>query len=80
MPPDFEKVAFGLKPGTMSGVVELQSGLHIIKVSERRGPRTAPLAEVRTNVKEFLLNGQRQTKLDQLVGQIKAKSKVQILV
>jgi peptidyl-prolyl cis-trans isomerase C len=80
MPPDFEKVAFGLKPGTMSGVVELQSGLHIIKVVERRGPRTAPLVEVRDNVKEFLLNGQRQTKLDQLLGQLKAKSKIQILV
>jgi peptidyl-prolyl cis-trans isomerase C len=80
MPPDFEKVAFALKPGTMSGVVELQTGLHIIKVHERRGPRTAPLAEVRDNVKEFLVNGQRQTKLDALLGQIKAKSKIQILV
>ena len=80
MPPDFEKVAFDLKPGTMSGVVELQTGLHIIKVYERRGPRTAPLAEVRENVKQFLLDGQRQTKLDQLLGQIKAKSKIQILV
>jgi peptidyl-prolyl cis-trans isomerase C len=80
MPPDFEKVAFELKPGTMSGVVELQTGLHIIKVHERRGPRTAPLAEVRENVKAFLLNGQRQTKLDQLLGQIKGKSTIQILV
>jgi peptidyl-prolyl cis-trans isomerase C len=80
LPPDFEKVAFSLKPGTMSGVVELQTGLHIIKVVERRGPRTAPLAEVRDSVKDFLVNGQRQTKLDQLVGQIKARSKIQILV
>ena len=80
MPPDFEKVAFALKPGTMSGVIELQTGLHIIKVHERRGPRTAPLTEVRDNVKEFLLNGQRQTKLDALLGQLKAKSKIQILV
>ena len=80
LPPDFESVAFGLKPGTMSGVVELQTGLHIIKVHERRGPRTAPLAEVRDSVKEFLLNEQRQTKLDQLLGQIRARSKIQILV
>jgi len=80
LPPDFEKVAFSLKPGTMSGVVELQTGLHIIKVHERRGPRNAPLAEVRDSVKEFLLNGQRQTKLDQLLGQIKSKSTIQILV
>ena len=80
VPPDFENVAFELKPGTMSGVVELQGGLHIIKVHERRGPRTAPLAEVWDNVKQFLLSGQRQTRLDQLLGQIKAKSKVQLLV
>jgi peptidyl-prolyl cis-trans isomerase C len=80
MPPDFEKVAFELKPGTMSGVVELQTGLHIIKAHERRGPRTAPLAEVRDSVKEFLLNGQRQTRLDQLLGQIKGRSTIQILV
>lgn len=80
MPPDFEKVAFELKPGTMSGIVELQTGLDIIKVHERRGPRTAPLVEVRENVKQFLLDGQRQNKLDQLLGEIKAKSKIQILV
>jgi peptidyl-prolyl cis-trans isomerase C len=80
MPPDFEKVAFSLKPGTMSGVVELQTGLHIIKVDERRGPRTAPLLEVRDQVKQFLMNEQRQAKIDQLVGQIKAKSKIEILV
>ena len=79
-PPDFEKVAFELKPGTMSSVVELQAGLHIIKVHERRGPRTAPLAEVRNNVREFLLNSRRQTRLDELLGQIKAKAKVQLLV
>ena len=80
VPPDFEKVAFELKPGTMSDVVELQTGLHIIKVHERRGPRTAPLSEVRGDVKEFLLNGLRQSGLDQLLGQIKAKSKIEILV
>jgi parvulin-like peptidyl-prolyl isomerase len=80
MPPDFEKVAFEMKPGTMSGVVELGSGLHIIKAHEKRGPRTAPLAEVRENLKEFLLQGQRQTKLDQLIGVIKARSTIQILV
>ncbi len=80
VPPDFENAAFALKPGTMSSVVELQGGLHIIKVHERRGPRTAPLAEVWDDVKQFLLSGRRQTRLDQLLGQIKAKSKVQLLV
>ena len=80
LPPDFENVAFGLKPGATSDVVELATGLHIVKLHEKRGPRTAPLAEVRENLKEFLLQGQRQTRLDQLMGQIKAKTKIQILV
>jgi hypothetical protein len=60
--------------------VELATGLHIVKLHEKRGPRTAPLAEVRENLKQFLLQGQHQTRLDQLMGQIRAKSKVQILV
>jgi parvulin-like peptidyl-prolyl isomerase len=61
-------------------VVELSSGLHIIKVHERRGPRTAPLAEVRDNLKQFLLDQQRQTRLDALIAQLKAKTNIQILV
>jgi peptidyl-prolyl cis-trans isomerase C len=80
LPPDFENVAFGLKPGATSDVVELATGLHIVKLHEKRGPRTAPLAEVRENLKQFLMQGQHETRLDQLMGQLKAKTKIQILV
>jgi parvulin-like peptidyl-prolyl isomerase len=80
MPPDFEAVAWTLKPGGVSEVVDLSSGFHIIKVHERRGPRTAPLTEVRDNLKQYLLDNQRQTKLDALIAQLKAKTNIQILV
>ena len=80
LPPDFEKIAFDLKPGTMSDVVELSTGLHIIKVHEKRGPRTAPLPEVREKLKQFLLDNQRQTLLDQFIGQLKGRTKIEILV
>ena len=80
LPPDFEAVAWALKPGTTSDVVELQTGFHIIKVHERRGPRTAPLTEVRDNLKQFLLDQQRQTKLDAMIAQLKSKTKIEILV
>jgi peptidyl-prolyl cis-trans isomerase C len=80
LPPDFEAVAWGLKNGTTSGVVELGAGFHIIKVHERRAPRTAPLTEVRDQVKAFLVQGQRQTLYQQFLEQTKGKIKIEILV
>src|SRR5574341_1468469 len=35
--PDFEKTAFSLKPGEVSGVVQTQFGFHLIKLEEKKG-------------------------------------------
>lgn len=54
MVPDFENVAFALKPGQISDIVETSLGYHIIKCEGYIKAETQPLNDVRDTVRSSL--------------------------
>lgn len=54
MIPEFERVAFSLQPGQLSGLVKTQFGFHIIKVTDRHNARMRAFDEVKDEIKERL--------------------------
>jgi peptidyl-prolyl cis-trans isomerase C len=76
----FEQVAFVLKPGDVSDIVETPFGYHIIKVADRQPARTVPIDEVKPQIEQFLQNQQRQQATEAFINSLKAKGKVEVLI
>ncbi len=58
--PEFEKVAFSLKPGAVSPPVKTQFGYHLILVAEHKPAHQATLEEVQGQIREQLLQQKRE--------------------
>jgi peptidyl-prolyl cis-trans isomerase C len=80
MVPAFEQAAFALKPGEISGIVESQFGLHIIKTTDYKAAQVVPLAEVSDRLSGFLRQRKQQELVQQFVESLKAKYKVEVLM
>lgn len=65
MVPDFEQVAFSLKAGEVSDIVETPFGFHVIKVEERKESVQEPLEKVKNKVKEKVFADFRKAKVDE---------------
>ena len=80
MVPAFDKVAFELKPGQVSDVVETQFGYHIVKVVDRKSGRTVPFEEAQAKIKDFLGGQKKQQHADAFIAGLKKKSKIEVLI
>lgn len=50
MVPEFDKAAFAMKPGEISGIVTTEFGYHIIKVNQKENARVKPFEEVKADL------------------------------
>ena len=72
--PELAQVAFSLKPGEHSGVIELPEGCYILEVEDARPSHVKPLADVRTDIDRILKGEERAALRRQWIDRLKSKS------
>jgi peptidyl-prolyl cis-trans isomerase C len=80
MVPEFDQVAFSLPVGQLSGIVTTQFGYHILKVTDKKPPRTVPYEEAQAQIKQYLEQDKKQKAADAYIESLKKKSKIDILI
>ena len=77
MVPEFDKVAFEMKKGEVSGVVSTQFGYHIIYKADAKGGKKLTLVDVHDQIKDLLRHEARGRARDAFVAELREKAKVE---
>jgi peptidyl-prolyl cis-trans isomerase C len=77
MPHDIEKVAFSLKTGQASEILETDTGFHIIKVEEKRASRQVQFKEIKDKLKKELTESMQKERMEGLIKKLRENAKIQ---
>ncbi|MDA8308652.1 MAG: peptidylprolyl isomerase [Deltaproteobacteria bacterium] len=80
MVPSFDKAAFALKPGQVSGIVTTRYGYHLIKVTARKPAGIIPFDKVKDQIEQHLRAQKIQEALPAYVEALKSKAKIETFV
>jgi parvulin-like peptidyl-prolyl isomerase len=79
MVPEFDKVAFEMKKGEVSGVVTTQFGYHIIYKADEQPGGQQTLVDVHDQIKDLLRHGARGKAVDAFVAELREKAEIEFL-
>ncbi len=68
------KVAFSLKAGEVSRVVEMGGSYYLLYVEAKKNASTRPLAEVRDDIEKKLMQGERQKLQEKWIASLRQKA------
>lgn len=70
MSPEFDKVAFSLKPGEFSDVVETPFGYHIIRVEEKKDASIESFDKVRDKIEQIVFADLKKQRVEDFFSQV----------
>jgi len=71
---NFARAAFAMQVGEISGVVQTDFGLHLIKVTERKPGQPSDFSKIKNDVKEIYLDDMRLS----ILAQLRKEAKIEI--
>ena len=77
MVPEFDKAAFEMKKGEVSGVVTTQFGYHIIYKADQRGGGQQTLVDVHDQIRDLLRHEARGRAMDAYVAELREKATIE---